>query len=239
MADERPLVVVGVAAAAAVLGVERVLELGQRLRGVLDPEVDDALAAALVRVAAEVGDQRVVGVEDETGPADPLGDGLRPLVGQDLDLAVAVELVAEEVAEHDQGRVELRRDLRQPGLVDLEQPLASLLLEQRGRDPPGHVRAGPVVDRRAPLGLEHGGDHPGGGRLAVGGADQGDAATEPGAEAGDRVGSEAQQDPSRQRRATAAAARPAGGADRARRRPLGAEDGAHLSPRNGAGARSR
>ena len=71
VADEGPLVVVGVAAAAAVLGVERVLELGQRLRGVLDPEVDDPLAAALLGVAAEVGDQRVVGVEDETRSGRP------------------------------------------------------------------------------------------------------------------------------------------------------------------------
>ena len=65
MADEGALVGVGVAAAAAVLGVEGVLQLRQRLRGVLDPEVDDALARALLGVAAEVGDQRVVGVEDE------------------------------------------------------------------------------------------------------------------------------------------------------------------------------
>ena len=65
MADEGALVGVGVPAAAAVLGVEGVLELRQRLRGVVDAEVDDALARALLGVAAEVGDQRVVGVEDE------------------------------------------------------------------------------------------------------------------------------------------------------------------------------
>ena len=113
----------------AVFGVEGMLELGQRLRGVLDPEVDDALAAALVGVATEVGDQRVIGVEDEPAPTDPLGDRLRPPVGEYLDLAVAIELVTEEVAEHDQGRVELGGDLRQPRLVDLEQALAALLLE--------------------------------------------------------------------------------------------------------------
>ena len=51
---------VGVAAAAAVLGVARVLELGQREAVVVDAEVD-----GLGRVAAEVGDERVVGVEHE------------------------------------------------------------------------------------------------------------------------------------------------------------------------------
>ena len=45
VADEGALVGVGMAAAAAVLGVEGVLQLGQRLGGVLDPEVEDALAA--------------------------------------------------------------------------------------------------------------------------------------------------------------------------------------------------
>ena len=44
MADKGPLVGVGVSAAAAVLGVEGVLQLWQRLGGVLDPEVEDALA---------------------------------------------------------------------------------------------------------------------------------------------------------------------------------------------------
>ena len=63
------------AAAAAVLGVEGVLQLRQRLRVVLDAEVDDPLARALVGVAAEVGDQRVVGVEDEARCARP---GPRP-----------------------------------------------------------------------------------------------------------------------------------------------------------------
>ena len=55
------LVDVGVPAAAAVLGVRGVLELGQRERVVLDAEVRAAPRVA----AAEVGDQRVVGVEHE------------------------------------------------------------------------------------------------------------------------------------------------------------------------------
>ena len=63
--DEGALVCVWIAAAAAVLGVVGVLELGQGLARVLDAEVGDARAAALLAVAPEVGDQGVVGVEDE------------------------------------------------------------------------------------------------------------------------------------------------------------------------------
>ena len=231
-------------AAAAVLGVEGVLQRRQRLRVVVDAEVGDALARALGLVAAEVGDQRVVGVEREGGGAGAGGDRLRPLVGQRLHLAVAVELVAEEVAEHDQPRPQLLGDPRQPGLVDLEQALLAALLEQRRGDSPGHVRAGPVVDRPAAVGGERGGDHPGRRRLAVGGADDRRAAAQAGAEAGDRFGLEPQQHPSRQRRAAAAAAGAAGGADRPRQRPLGAEQrpaaglgrsgGAQASARSGA-----
>jgi hypothetical protein len=120
VADEGALVGVGMAAAAAVLGVEGVLQLRQRLRGVLDPEVEDTLAGRPLRIAAEIGDQRVIGVEDESGAAGTGGNRLRPLVGQRLHLAVAVELVAEEVAEDDQAGAELFAHPRQPGLVDLE-----------------------------------------------------------------------------------------------------------------------
>ena len=221
--DEGALVGVGMAAAAAVLGVEGVLQLGQRLRGVVDPEVDDALAPPALAVASEIGDQGVVGVEDEATAAGPLADRLRPAIGQGLGLAVAVELVAEEVAEDDRRGVELRRDLRQPGLVDLEQALVAALLEQRGGDPPGHVRAGAVVDRPAAGGGEQRREHRRGRRLAVGRADQGRAAVEAGAEAGDRPRLEAQQHPPGQGRAAAAPAGPAGGADRPRGEALGPE----------------
>ena len=45
----------------------------------------------------------------------------RPAVGDDLELAVAVELVAEQVAEQHRARVELGGDRPEPELVDLEQ----------------------------------------------------------------------------------------------------------------------
>ena len=49
MADEGALVAVGVAAAAAVLGVVGVLELGQGLGGIVDAEVGDARRAGAPR----------------------------------------------------------------------------------------------------------------------------------------------------------------------------------------------
>ena len=104
---------VGVAAAAAVLGVARVLELGEREAVVVDAEVH-----GLRRVAAEVGDERVVGVEHE---ARALADDRGPAVGDRLQLAVAVELVAEQVAEQHRARLDLLGDLAEPELVDLEQ----------------------------------------------------------------------------------------------------------------------
>ena len=69
MPDEGPLVGVWRAAAAAVLGVEGVLELRQCLARIVDPEVGHAGAPGQIAVAAEVGDQRIVGVQREPGLA--------------------------------------------------------------------------------------------------------------------------------------------------------------------------
>ena len=66
-----------------------------------------------------------------------------PALGDELELAVAVELVAEEVAEADGPRLHARGDLGQGGLVDLEEPeLGAPGLEQRGGDARDEVRAG-------------------------------------------------------------------------------------------------
>ena len=227
MPDEGSLVDVWRAAAAAVLGVEGVLELRQGLCGIVDPEVGDAGTAGQVAVAAEVGDQRVVGVEREPGPAGEVRHELRPLVGEMLQLPVAIELVAEQVAEHDQARLELGRHPGQPGLVHLEQALLARLLEQRGRHAPAHVRAGAVVNRYAARRPQRRGEHPGGGRLAVGGADDHGAAGQPRAEPRDRIRRQAQQQAAGQR---CAAAAPAATAERPRcprQRELGAEHAAH------------
>ena len=167
------------AAAAAVLGVERVLELGQRLRGVLDPEVGDPLAPPLLAVAAEVGDQRVVGVEDEPRAAGPARrpssptrrPGSRPRRSDRAGRGRGCR------ARSGSGRAEAATRGSQASSTS-NSPSLAVLLEEGGRDAPGHVRAGPVVDRGAARVLEQGGDHPRRRRLAVGRADQGDAALE-------------------------------------------------------------
>ena len=140
------------AAVAAVLRVGRVLHLGQRLRVVGEAEVGHALSAA-----PEVGDERVVRVQDEARAPVEAGDDLCPAVGEQLELAVAVELVAEQVGEQDEARLEVLCDASEPGFVDLEQPeltAAPSGVEERRRHSPGHVRAGPVVHHLAARALE-------------------------------------------------------------------------------------
>ncbi len=204
--DEGALVDVGRAAAAAVLGIVGVLELGQSLGRVLDPEVGDAGASSQLAVAAEIGDEGIVGVEHELQAAGTLRDHLGPFVGEMLELSVAVELVAKEVAEHDQPGIELFDHAWQPGLVDLEQALAAALFEQRRGHAPAHVRSGVVVDGPAPGSSQGRRDHPCRRRLAVGGADDRRPGRERAAEVRDRLGLHPQQKPAGQRRPAAAAA---------------------------------
>ncbi len=151
MADVGGRVHVRRPAAEAVLRVGRVLERGSRLRGVVDPERERPRA-----VAAEVADLRVVAVDDERRLRQR-GDRLAPAGGDELELAVAVELVAEEVREEQRLRTDATRDLGQRALVDLEQPeLGVARLEQRRGDAGDEVRPGAVVrdagERREQLG---------------------------------------------------------------------------------------
>ena len=125
----------------------------QRDAVVLHAEVRDrAGAPAGCPHAAEVGDERVVGVEHELRGGRG-GHGRRPAVGDRLELAVAVQLVAEQVGQQQGARAELRDDAVQPELVDLEQAgvavdaVAAGGAEQHAGDPAGHVRSRPVVDQ--------------------------------------------------------------------------------------------
>ena len=144
------------------------LELGEGERVVVDAEVDDARRDASASGhgrrpraprgglvdAAQVGDERVVGVEHERRPAGARGHDRGPAVGDRLQLAVAVELVAEEVAEQHRARLELLDHRAEPELVDLEEaevagqraPAAAAGVRQRAGDPARHVRPGAVVD---------------------------------------------------------------------------------------------
>ena len=93
------------------------LHLGNRHRRILDAEVSHVR-----RAAPEVGDQGVVRVQHELGMSARGGRGHGgPAVGDRVELAVPVELVAEQIPEQDPARRELGHDPVQPELVDLEQ----------------------------------------------------------------------------------------------------------------------
>ena len=69
------------------------------------------------------------------------GNGVAPALGDVLELAVAVELVAEEVAEAHDARARAPHHLGQHELVDLEQSELRVVLGQEGRgDAGGEVR---------------------------------------------------------------------------------------------------
>src|SRR5262249_35369477 len=114
--DVRRVVRVGMPAAKAVLRVRGMLERRPGMRRVVDAEADDAGA-----VAPEVGDERVVRVQSERRCRVERGDGGAPPFGYGLELAVAVELVAEEVSQRDDAWPDAAHHLGQRGLVDLEE----------------------------------------------------------------------------------------------------------------------
>src|SRR5207244_2324909 len=116
------------------------------------------------------GVARIIETEDE-GPGSPGGeiahlgvvavdndggirqrrDGAAPAGGDVLQLAVAVELVAEEVAEKERPRPEPRRQLRESRLVGLEEAqLGVALPEEGGGDARDEIRAGAVRGQAEP-----------------------------------------------------------------------------------------
>ena len=230
VADESAVVDVGCPAAAAVLRVEGVLQLGQRLAGVLDPEVGDPRPAAEVTIAAEVRDQRIVGVQGELAGTLERGHELHPFVSESLQLAVAVELVAEEVAEDQQAGMQMRRDPGEPRLVELEEALVPGLLQESRRHAPVHVGPGAVVHGSAAGGPQDPRDHAGGRGLPVGRADHDRAAIEPGCETVDRVRGHAHEQATGQGGPSAAAAAAAQTPRGLGEAALGCEQGAHGAP---------
>ena len=182
------------------------LHLGHRDGFVLDAEVADAAGAA-----PQVRDEGVVGVQHEPRLGFKRGDHRSPPVGDRLELAVAVELVAKQVAEHQRSRRQLADHPVQPELVELEQtklavdPVAAASGgQQRGCHASGHVRAGAVVDKRDPGSLKDRGGHRGGCGLAVGRGDHDRAARQPRRELADRTWLQPHQHHARQARAATA-----------------------------------
>jgi hypothetical protein len=195
MAHEDRVVDVRAPAAAAVLGIGGVLHLRHRHAGIVDAEVQR------LATAAEVGDHRVVGIEDKL--LDRCGiQRLPPTLGDRLQLAVAVELVTEEVGKQQRARADLGEDLGQPELVDLEQAGVAAAAQQRRGDPAGHVRPCAVVHECAAAAFEDARGHRGGRCLAVRGRQQ--RAVQRTREPLDRARLHPQQQLARQRRAAAA-----------------------------------
>ncbi len=157
----------------------------------------------------------------------------RPTLGDRLELAVAVELVAKQVAKHDRARVQLRCDRVEPQLVDLEQPqlagdraVRARRREQRRRDPARHVRALGVVDERDARALEDARGHRRRRRLPVRRGDEGAALSQARSERADRVAVEADQHAPGSARC-AVAAQPRERCDGARERELRRERERH------------
>ncbi|HWY90849.1 MAG TPA: hypothetical protein VNY31_09285 [Solirubrobacteraceae bacterium] len=135
-----------------------------------------AVARGAVPVAAEIRHERIVGVQHEgRRPSRPLAQRRDPAVGDRLELAVTVELVAEQVRQqHRPQSAQLRGNRLQPQLVDLEQ--AQLARDpstrasggqQRRGDSARHVRARLVVHQLDTVALEDRRRHRGCRRLAV------------------------------------------------------------------------
>ena len=105
----------------------------------------DRSDAALVRLGHR-RELRVVGVVDELRLRGQRRDRLAPALGDELELAVPVELIAEEIPEADRSRPEPSQELGQCALVDLEEPeLRVAGAEQRRGDARDEIRARPVV----------------------------------------------------------------------------------------------
>jgi len=134
-----------------------------------------------------------------------LGDRSAPARRDDLELAVAVELVAEEIAEEQRLRPNAARHLGERALVDLEETeLGPARSEERGGDSGDEVRPGVVVCDTHPR-TQDLGDHRGRRRLPVGRRDEHRPLCQASCEQVDRAGIELPEQLSGQRRAAAAA----------------------------------
>ena len=123
------------AAANAVLRVGGVLQLRAGMSWIVEPEANRTWPSV-----GEVRDDGVVRVDDERRLRRHRRDRGTPALGDDLELAVAIELVAEEVAERDDPRSRSRDRFGKRSFVDLEQP--ELRLARRRRAPTRFRRAG-------------------------------------------------------------------------------------------------
>src|SRR6478609_5737919 len=95
------------------------LELGLGVPRIVDAENGPGSGITL---STEISDLWVVAVDDQRRVGRKILHGRAPPFGDELELAVTVELVAKEIAQTDGPRTEPVRDLGKGRLVDLEQP---------------------------------------------------------------------------------------------------------------------
>ncbi len=178
-----------------------------RVRGVLErrpclPRVVEPVGDGVLTDVRQVADLRVVPVHDQGRAGLEPGDGRAPALGHELELAVAVELVAKEIPEQERPRADAACDLRQRALVHLEQAeLGVPGAEQGGGDARDQVGAGSVPGEPSRTqDLRH---HRRRRRLAVRRRHERDAGGKPGREGVDRGGIELPEELPRQRRAAA------------------------------------
>ena len=152
----------------------------------------------------KVRDDGVVRVHDERRLCREARHGRPPALGDELQLAVPIELVAKEIAESDDSRLRALERLRERSFVDFEQTeLRAAAGDEGGCDPREQVRAGTVPRERTPLPEDLGG-HGGRGGLPVGRRDDDDTVGKAGRECIDGTRIHLPEDLPRQRRAAAA-----------------------------------
>src|SRR5438067_8230271 len=140
------------------------LELRVRVPRVVESEDRPSCGIPLT---GEIPDLRIVPVDDERGIAPKLADGGPPALGNELELAVAVELVAKKVAETHGAGPQPTGNFRQRRFVDLEQPQLHVASGEERRGNAGdEIRAGAVVREPDPA-AENTSGHRRRGRLAV------------------------------------------------------------------------
>jgi hypothetical protein len=152
----------------------------------------------------QIADLRVVAVHDELGVRQ-LRHCSAPVGGEDLELAVAVELVAEEVPEQQRLRPDTPRHLGQCALVDFEEAELGPAGPEEGGGDAGHKVRARVVVRDAHPRPEDLRDHRGRRRLAVGRRDEHRSLPQPACEEVDGARIELPEELPRQRRPAAAA----------------------------------
>ena len=130
---------------------------------VVEPEAERGLPS-LARAPPTSGSSALTTSVVESGSAL---DGDAPAFGDELELAVAVELVAKEVPERDGTRPRAPDRLGQRALVDLEEAELRACGRRRGRRRPRRARFAPAWFQARRCAAEDLRGHRGGRRLAV------------------------------------------------------------------------